>query len=121
MVTRKPPRQLYIDGEWINAADGSLFELTDPATGQVVDSIPVATHGDVDAALGAAEHGFNEWRYTDAWTRCGLLRTTATLIRDRADWIGEVITEEQGKPISEARAEVLASADHFDWHADEAR
>jgi succinate-semialdehyde dehydrogenase/glutarate-semialdehyde dehydrogenase len=57
----------------------------------------------------------------DAWTRSAALRRVAQVIRDRADTFADVLTEEQGKPLAEARAEVHAAADQFDWYADEAR
>ncbi len=64
---------------------------------------------------------WHAWRQADAWTRSASLRTVAALVRDRSQEIASVLTEEQGKPLAEARGELAATADQFDWYADEAR
>jgi succinate-semialdehyde dehydrogenase/glutarate-semialdehyde dehydrogenase len=112
---------MLIDGSWIAPGDRSVIEVVDPATEEVVGSIPVATNADLERALAAAERGWHVWRETDAWTRCAVLRTAAALIRERADHIAGALTGETGKPLAEAKGEVLAAADQFDWCADEAR
>jgi succinate-semialdehyde dehydrogenase / glutarate-semialdehyde dehydrogenase len=115
------PHDMYIDGRWVPSSDGARTDLVDPATEQVVDSVPRATANDLDTALAAADRAWREWREVDAWTRSARVRQVGVLIRERADAIAAVLTEEQGKPLPEARAEVLATADQFDWYADEAR
>ena len=115
------PNQMYIDGRWVGASDGTTTDIIDPATEAVVDTIPVATAADLDAALAAAERGFSVWRETDAWKRSAVIRRAADIIRERTDRIAEVLTEEEGKPTAEAVGEVRAAADQFDWYADEAR
>jgi len=115
------PNQLLIDGVWTPSADGRRTDVVDPATEQVVDSIPVATAADLDRALASAQRAWHSWREIDAWTRSATIRRIAWLIRERAESIAAVLTEEQGKPLAEANAEVLAAADQFDWYADEAR
>jgi succinate-semialdehyde dehydrogenase/glutarate-semialdehyde dehydrogenase len=112
---------MFIDGKWVPASDGARREIIDPATEEPVDSVPVATAEDLDRALEAADLGWREWREADAWTRSAALRRIAGWIRERKEAIAAVLTEEQGKPIAEAGAEVLASADLYDWFADEAR
>jgi len=112
---------MYIDGEWVAASDGCTLDIINPATEEAVDTIPMATETDVDRALEAADRAWRSWREVDAWTRSATLRKAADLVRDRADAIAAVITEEQGKTIVEARGETLAAADQFDWYADEAR
>ncbi|HNR35464.1 MAG TPA: NAD-dependent succinate-semialdehyde dehydrogenase [Candidatus Hydrogenedentes bacterium] len=115
------PNLMYIDGEWVAASDGCTLNIVNPATEEAVDTIPMATETDVDRALEAADRAWRSWREVDAWTRSATLRKAADLVRDRADAIAAVITEEQGKTIAEARGETLAAADQFDWYADEAR
>jgi succinate-semialdehyde dehydrogenase/glutarate-semialdehyde dehydrogenase len=112
---------MYIDGAWVNSADGGTMPIIDPATEEQVDSVPRAAVADLDRALAAAERGWLVWRETDAWTRSSTVRRVAALIRERADAMASVITEEQGKPLSEASGELSATADQFDWNADEAR
>ncbi|MBW1880720.1 MAG: NAD-dependent succinate-semialdehyde dehydrogenase [Deltaproteobacteria bacterium] len=113
--------ELYIDGCWVPASDGARMEIIDPADEQVVDSVPIATEADLDRALDAAERAWRSWREVDAWSRSAVLRRIAVLLRERAPSIAEVLTEEQGKTLGESRGEILASADQFDWYADEAR
>src|SRR3712207_3968090 len=111
---------LYIGGEW-RQGEGPAVDVVDPATEDVVASISTAGRADVDIALRAAADGFEVWRNTDAWTRSRVLRKAADLLRERVDSIANVMTTEQGKPLAEAAGEVRASADQFDWFADEAR
>jgi len=115
------PNRMYINGEWVAASDGAEMDIIDPATEEKVDTIPVATAEDLDRALAAADRAWKEWREVDAWTRSAALRRVAALVRERADAIAAVTTEEQGKTLGEARGEVNATADQFDWYADEAR
>lgn len=115
------PNQLYIDGEWMESSDGGRRDVVDPATEEAVDSVPVATEQDLDLALESADRAWRQWRETDVWTRSSVLRRVAGLLRDRADATADVLTGEQGKTLAEARAEILGTADVFDWYADEAR
>ena len=115
------PNNMYIDGEWVAAADGARMDIVDPATEETIDSVPAATPEDICRALGAADRAWREWRAVDAWTRSAVLRQAATLIRERSADFAGVLTEETGKPLGEAAGEIRATADQFDWHADEAR
>jgi succinate-semialdehyde dehydrogenase / glutarate-semialdehyde dehydrogenase len=115
------PNRLFIAGEWSAAGDGSEVPILDPSTEEEIDRIPSATAADLDRALDAAVDGYHVWREVDAWTRSQTLRRIAELVRQRELTIARVMTEEQGKPLAEARSEVLAAADQFDWYADEAR
>ncbi len=115
------PNEMFIDGEWVPASDGARREIINPATEEAVDTVPVATAADLDKALEAADRGWREWREVDAWTRSAALRRIADWIREHAEAIAAVMTEEQGKPITEAKGEIVASADVYDWFADEAR
>lgn len=115
------PNQLFIDGEWRPAADGSEMPVIDPATEREIDRIPAAAPADLDDALAAAQRGFETWRAADPWTRSRVLRRCADLIRERTELLAAVLTDEQGKPLDQARGEAGAAADQFDWYADEAR
>ena len=117
----KTPNEMYVDGNWVPAGDGARQEIVNPATEEAVDSVPIATDADLDEALAVAQRAWHAWRQADAWTRSASLRTVAALIRDRSQEITSVLTEEQGKPLAEARGELAATADQFDWYADEAR
>ena len=112
---------MWIDGAWTPASDGARLDVVDPATEEVIDSVPRATAADLDRALAAAECAGRNWRAVDPWSRSAVLRTAARLVRERTEAIASAMTEEQGKPLAEARAEIAGAADHLDWNADEAR
>ncbi len=113
--------KLYIGGEWRGARGGETVAVVNPADEEVVGHAPVATGEDLDDALAAADGGWRAWREVDAWTRSATLRRAATLLRERLGELAETLTREQGKPLPEARGELGATADQFDWYADEAR
>ncbi|MFV2065431.1 MAG: NAD-dependent succinate-semialdehyde dehydrogenase, partial [Pirellulales bacterium] len=117
----KTPNEMYVDGKWVTAADRARREIINPATEEAVDSVPVAADADLDGVLAVAERAWRAWRQEDAWTRSAALRSIAELVRDRSGEIAAVLTEEQGKPLAESRGELAATADQFDWYADEAR
>jgi succinate-semialdehyde dehydrogenase/glutarate-semialdehyde dehydrogenase len=115
------PNEMFIDGRWRPACDGRRVDVVDPATEQVVTTVPMAEDADIDEALASSAAGFALWRATSAWERSAVLRRMCQIMRDDVQRYAEIMTIEQGKPLAQARAEVLASADQFDWYADEAR
>lgn len=116
-----PPSLLFIDGTWRESGDGRTRAVENPATETELTAVPLATAQDLDDALAAAAAGFRRWRTASAWDRSDALRRFAQAIRADADRFALVMTLEQGKPLAQSRGEVLASADQFDWYADEAR
>jgi succinate-semialdehyde dehydrogenase/glutarate-semialdehyde dehydrogenase len=113
--------KLYIDGEWREGQDGRQIDVINPATGEVIGRVAHAATSDLDVALAAAERGFQTWRATSAFERYKIMRKAAELLRERADGIARLMTQEQGKPLAEARGETLAAADTIDWLAEEGR
>ncbi|MBP2229585.1 succinate-semialdehyde dehydrogenase/glutarate-semialdehyde dehydrogenase [Azospirillum agricola] len=111
----------FIDGDWLAPPDAARAPVLNPATGETLARVPLATAADLDAALDSARQGFQVWRRVPAYDRARLLRRAAELIRERLEHIALVLTLEQGKPLVEARAEVNGSADMFEWFADEGR
>jgi succinate-semialdehyde dehydrogenase/glutarate-semialdehyde dehydrogenase len=116
-----PDVHLFIDGQWQAGQDGRTQAVIDPATGQQLGTVAHASIADLDAALAAAERGFTVWRSTSAFDRYKMMQKAAQLLRERADAIARIMTQEQGKPLAEARAEVLSGADVIDWLAEEGR
>jgi succinate-semialdehyde dehydrogenase / glutarate-semialdehyde dehydrogenase len=116
-----PAPTLFIAGAWRGASDGGTIPVVDPATGETIGDLPVATTADLDEALDAADSGFKLWRRVSAYDRAKILRAAAQLMRERAPIIGAISTREQGKPLAESTAEAIACADIFDWYAEEAR
>ncbi|NMM81682.1 NAD-dependent succinate-semialdehyde dehydrogenase [Acidovorax sp. SRB_14] len=114
-----PDTRLLIDNEWQDAQSGRRIDVVNPATGAAMAQVAHAGRVDLDRALAAAQRGFEAWRNTPAHERAQTMRRAAALVRARADAIAQLLTQEQGKPIAEARGEVLAGADILDWFADE--
>lgn len=112
--------QLLINNRWQNAADNQTLAVENPATGQILGHVARAHASDIEAAAQAAWRGFEIWRRTSAHERQRLMRTAAALLRERVDAIAVLMTLEQGKPLAEARAEILAAAGILEWFADEA-
>lgn len=121
MTTAYPDTRLLIDNQWVDAQSGKTLDVLNPATGAVIGKVAHAATPDLDRALAAAQKGFTTWRHTSAPERATLMRKAASLVRERADTIARLLTQEQGKPLAEARAETLAAADIIDWFADEGR
>lgn len=118
---RYPDTQLLINGEWRNAQSGRTIDVSNPATGEVIGKVAHAEKVDLDAALDAAAKGFKIWSASSPFDRSKFMRRAADLLRERADAIAPILTLEQGKPVAEAKGEILAGADIIDWFAEEAR
>jgi succinate-semialdehyde dehydrogenase/glutarate-semialdehyde dehydrogenase len=115
-----PNTLLFIGGAWREASGSRSIAVENPATGESIGTVAHADRADLDAALDAAERGFAIWRRTPAPQRAALLRAAAGLMRDRADTIGRIMTQEQGKPLAQGVIEAKTSADILDWFAGEA-
>jgi succinate-semialdehyde dehydrogenase / glutarate-semialdehyde dehydrogenase len=112
---------LFINGSWRMGEGRDAMPVLDPATGGAIADLPAATEADLAEALAAAEQGFAQWRTVDVEARGAILRKAASLLRERADAIAALLTTEQGKPIAEARGEVIGAASMFDFYAEEAK
>ncbi len=116
-----PPLALYIDGEFLGGEGRHEQEVVNPATGEVLGRLPHASPADLERALQAAQRAFGQWRHSSPMQRSEILRQVATLTRERAEDIARALTLDQGKPLAESRGEIIACADHADWHAEECR
>jgi succinate-semialdehyde dehydrogenase/glutarate-semialdehyde dehydrogenase len=116
-----PDVQLFIDGQWRASEDGRSIPVINPATGDTLGSVAHADIADLDQALAASQRGFELWRSTPAYDRYKIMQKAANLLRERADTIANIMTLEQGKPLAEARMEVMSGADVIDWLAEEGR
>ena len=114
-----PNTQLLIDGQWQDAADGRTLAVSNPATGSEIGRVAHAGIADLDRALAAAQKGFMQWRDVPAAERSKTMRRAAALMRERAVDIAALLTQEQGKPLAEAKIEAMASADIIEWAAEE--
>jgi succinate-semialdehyde dehydrogenase/glutarate-semialdehyde dehydrogenase len=113
--------KLFINGSWRTGEGRDEHAVLNPATGDTVAALPLATPADLDEALAASAKGFQEWRATDVEARGAILHKVASLIRERTEAIATLLTTEQGKPLVEARGEVASSAALFDYYAEEAK
>ncbi|MBD8079252.1 NAD-dependent succinate-semialdehyde dehydrogenase [Cellulosimicrobium arenosum] len=114
------PTGLLIDGRWTAAEGGRTFEVEDPATAETLFDVSDASSADALRALDAAHRAAPAWRAVAPRERGELLRAVYEHLVARADDIAALITAESGKPLAEARAEVLYGADFFRWYAEQA-
>ncbi len=114
-----PHTQLFIHGQWRDAAAGETLAVFNPATGKEIGRVAHARQADLDLALDAAQKGFEVWRDKPPIERAKVMRAAAALMRERAGAIAALLTQEQGKPLAEAKGEAMAAADIIEWFADE--
>jgi len=119
--TSRAATKHYIGGEWVDGTGSETFESVNPATGEVLGTFPRGTLEDVDAALGAAADAFDDWRSRSYIDRAEHLWDVYHELRERTDELGEVVTRECGKEISEGRADVVEAAHMVEWAAGNAR
>jgi succinate-semialdehyde dehydrogenase/glutarate-semialdehyde dehydrogenase len=115
-MTGYPTIELYIDGRW-KSADGR--PVLNPADETVLGTVPTATIADLDDAIAAAERGFVAWRKTAPAKRAQIILRAASLMRERVQEMAVAMTLEQGKPIEQARLEILRGCDIIEWDATE--
>ena len=116
-----PTIQLYIDGHWREGAAARSLPVHNPATGTVMGQVACAETSDLEEVAAAAERGFAVWKRISAFERYKTMRKAAQLLRERVEHVARLMTLEQGKPLAEARMEILAGADTIDWFAEEGR
>ena len=110
-----------IGGEWRGARSGKTFEVSNPATGEIIGTVPDADGADTREAIAAAHRAFAGWRATTAAERAATMRNLAAAIEANGDELARLLTTEQGKSLTEARAEIRGSAAYVLWFAEEAR
>ncbi|WP_435124947.1 aldehyde dehydrogenase family protein [Halobaculum sp. D14] len=113
--------QHYIDGEWVDGAGAETFESVNPATGDVLGEFRRGTEADVDRAVAAADDAFEEWRELSHIDRAEYLWDIYHELKERHDELGEIVTKECGKEISEGRADVTEAWHMVEWAAGDAR
>ncbi|WP_415234276.1 NAD-dependent succinate-semialdehyde dehydrogenase [Pseudorhodobacter sp.] len=113
-----PDLKLYIGGEWRKTPDD--MPVINPATEAEIARLPRARISDLDDALAAAQDGFRIWRRTAPRDRADIMLKAARILRDRQEDIAQSITAEHGKPLSQARLEVIRGCEFIEWDAGEA-
>ena len=114
-------RQGYIDGQWCPADSGGLFPVTNPATGATVAEVADMGRAETRRAIEAAGRALPAWRARTAKDRAAILRRWFDVVMAHADDLALLMTTEQGKPLAEARGEVVYGASFIEWFAEEAK
>ncbi|MFQ5971515.1 MAG: NADP-dependent succinate-semialdehyde dehydrogenase [Alphaproteobacteria bacterium] len=114
-------QQCYVGGEWIDADAGSTIDVTNPATGEVLGTVPKLGAAETRRAVEAASAAFPAWRGMLAKERAAVLRRLRDLMMENQDDLGVLMTAEQGKPLAEAKGEVAYAAAFIEWFAEEGR
>lgn len=112
---------LYINGQWAQPADCGDLPVHNPATGALLVTLPQGGRREALAAIEAADGAFPAWAGRTAKERARLLRRWHDLVVENADDLARILTLEQGKPLDEARGEILYGAAFFEWYAEEAK
>jgi succinate-semialdehyde dehydrogenase/glutarate-semialdehyde dehydrogenase len=113
--------QAYVAGEWINADNGETATVTNPATGEILGTVPVCGKTETQRAIAAAAVAQRAWCKRPAKERAAVLRKLNDLMLANQDDLAVIMTSEQGKPLAEARGEIAYAASFIEWFADEAR
>jgi len=111
----------YVDGQWAAAASGATLEVTNPADGSVLGSVPKMNAGDTRRAIEAADAAWGAWRSKTGKERANLLRRWYNLIMENQEDLAVIMTTEQGKPLAESRGEIAYAASFVEWFAEEAK
>lgn len=114
-------RRMLVGGTWVDAAGGATLDVTDPATGAVLGTVPAGEAADADAAIEAAHRALPGWRARTADDRATILEEWHRLILAHTDDLGAIMTAEQGKPLAEAKGEIAYAASFVKWFANEGR
>lgn len=113
--------QAYINGQWVDADDGSRFAVTNPADGEVIAQISSLGQAETARAIAAAQAALPAWRGKTAKDRSNVLRTWFELIMAHQEDLARLLSWEQGKPLAESRGEVAYGASYIEWFAEEAK
>jgi succinate-semialdehyde dehydrogenase / glutarate-semialdehyde dehydrogenase len=113
--------QAFIDGEWCDGDSGATFEVTDPATGEVLGRVPRMGAAETRRAIEAAERALGDWARRPAAERAAILRRLSDLMMENREDLAHLLTLEQGKPLAESRAEIAYAASFYEWFGEEAK
>ena len=114
-------QQCYIDGKWTDADSGKSIPVNNPATGEILGTVPNMGAAETHRAIEAANAAFPAWRAKTAKERSVILRKWFDLMMANQEDLAKILTAEQGKPLSEARTEISYGASFIEWFAEEAK
>jgi acyl-CoA reductase-like NAD-dependent aldehyde dehydrogenase len=114
-------RKQYINGNWCEALDGSTWEVQNPATEAIIDTVPFGNATDCKMAIEAADLAFKDWKKTTPYYRAEILKKAADYIRTNVEAFALETTHETGKPMLESRGEWQVAANLLEWFAEEGK
>lgn len=116
-----PTYKQYISGEWCESVSGKNWQVINPATEEIIETVPYGDDQDCRAAIDSAKKGFVTWASTNAFERGNILKKAAALIHERSNDYAKITVLESGKPLAEAVGEWKVSANFFEWFAEEGK
>jgi succinate-semialdehyde dehydrogenase/glutarate-semialdehyde dehydrogenase len=114
-------QQCYIDGEWVDAASGGTIAVDNPATGEIIATVPSLSADEVRGSIAAADKAWASWRKKTGKERANVMRTWFNLMMEHQEDLARLMTMEQGKPLAESRGEIAYAASFIEWFAEEAK
>src|SRR3954463_1154544 len=114
-------QQAYVDGSWIDADSGGTIPVDNPATGEIVGTVPKLGASETRRAITAAEAALPSWRAKTAKERAQILRRWSDLMMANQEDLATIMTAEQGKPLAESKGEVAYAASFIEWFGEEGK
>ena len=114
-------QQCYMDGAWVDADEGATVDVTNPATGETIGTVPRLGADETRRAIEAANAAYPAWRGKTAKERAVVLRKWFELMLANQDDLAVLMTSEQGKPMAESRGEIVYAASFLEWFAEEGK
>ncbi len=111
----------FIDGQWCDADSGETITVTNPATGEIIGTVPKMGAAETRRAIEAANAAYPAWRARTAGERSTILRRWFELLLENQEDLATIMTAEQGKPLAEAKGEIVYAASFIEWFAEEGK
>jgi succinate-semialdehyde dehydrogenase/glutarate-semialdehyde dehydrogenase len=112
---------MYIGGRWVDSTALPRVSISNPATNEIIGSVPQVSTEMIDDAINCAAAAFQDWRGWSSRERAAVLRDWARLVQEHREDLAIILCSEQGKPLHEARAEIAQAANYLDWFGEESR
>ena len=114
-------QKCFINGEWVDSSSGETLEVNNPASLEIIGNVPKCSVSETKKAIDDANTAFQTWKETTAKERSVILKKWGELITENADDLAKIMTIEQGKPLAEAKGEILMGASYIEFYAEEAK
>ena len=111
----------YVNGSWVESQSGDFLEVNNPATQEIIGKVPKFTKDETKKVIENANNAFQTWKNTTAKERSVILKKWGDLIVENVEDLAKIMTIEQGKPIAEAKGEILMGASYIEFYAEEAK